>query len=166
MNPFICNRFYFPLRALVYIFFYFISIKKHRMVFYNVGYIPGPIGKPIIYQPTVIAIHTTAMIKKYGVIICSPFLIVIGLSLCKLYKFKYPIYIMNEAINGVYPFVIESPTLITICANSGDKFDCIKIGTTTGENNNHLLVVLGNIKPEIAIKMIVRIINNIPLISI
>ena len=110
------------------------------MFFYNVGLTPGPIGSPIKYHPTINKIHVKDIIKKYGLINFREFLIVYGFSLCKLYMFKYPIYNTNDANIGVYPFVIESPTLIIIWANWGDIFDCINIGTTTGEKIIHLLV--------------------------
>ena len=96
--------------------YYLFSNKKHLLVFYfyNVGDTPGPIGRPIIYHPTINSIHVADISKKYGRIIFNDFLIVYGLSLCRLYIFKYPIYITNEASKGVIPFVIESPALITI----------------------------------------------------
>ena len=133
------------------------------LLFYNVGLTPGPIGNPVIYHPIINNIHVADISKKYGVIICSDFLIVYGLSLCKLYTFKYPIYITKDASNGVNPFVIESPALITICANCGDIFDCMNIGTTTGENIIHLLVEDVSKKLDNAISIKLTKISGIPL---
>ena len=64
----------------------FSNKKKHHMVFsfYNVGLTFGPIGIPIIYHPTTNNIQVTDISKKYGITIFNDFLIVYGLSLCKL----------------------------------------------------------------------------------
>ena len=103
----------FPLRLLLRCYLY--SNKKYlSRYFYNVGNTPGPIGRPIMYHPTISSIQVAPIIKKYGVNIFKDFLIVIGFCLFKLYKFRYPIYITNDANIGVYPFVIEFPTLIAI----------------------------------------------------
>ena len=60
-------------------------------------------------------------------------------------------YITNDASIGVYPFVIESPALITIWANCGDILDCINIGTIIGEKIIHLLAAEVNKKLDNAI---------------
>ena len=53
-----------------------------------VGYTPGPIGSPIIYQPIKISNQVTEIIKQYGIIIFIAPNTPIGFSLSVLYIFK------------------------------------------------------------------------------
>ena len=137
-------------------------LSKKNNAYYIVILVLNPSGNPIKYHPIINNIHVAAIIKKYGVIIWRDFLIVYGFSFLKLYIFKYPIYITNDANIGVNPLVIESPALITIWANCGDIFDCMNIGTTTGENIIHLLVGLVRNRFDTAINNSATSISGIP----
>ena len=86
-----------------------------------------------MYHPTINNIHVRDIIKKYGLINFIEEPIVYGFFLFKLYIFKNPIYITKLPNNGVIPFVIDIPVLITTWANSGEIFACINVGTKTGD---------------------------------
>ena len=94
-----------------------------------VGKTPGPIGKPIIYQPIKISNQVTEIIKQYGKIILIAPNIPIGLSLSWLYIFINAIKITKNVDRGVIPLVIESAALKTNCKNWGAILNCIKGGT-------------------------------------
>ena len=127
--------------------------KKPYRLFYMVGYVSGPIGRPMINQPTTISTQTTVNNNMLGIIIFRvPNTVILTLCLL-LYFSKNANITMKYMKNGVIPFPMLSAALKMNWVKSGVMFAFMNSGTSIGDASVHLVTESG-INMDISIIMI------------